>query len=66
MARRKMYSEEQIVKGLAEIDAGATIASVARSRGINVQTIYQWRQRYAGMAKAIWPSCGLFKTRTAD
>lgn len=45
----KRYTQEQILKVLKEIDAGATIASVARANGVNVQTLYQWRRRYAGM-----------------
>ena len=52
MAKGKRYSEEQIIKVLGEIDAGATIASTARTHGINVQTIYAWRERYAGMTKS--------------
>lgn len=51
MAGRKRYSEEQILKVLGEIDAGASIASVARNHGINAHTIYAWRERYAGMTK---------------
>lgn len=51
MAARKRYSEEQILKVLAEIDAGATIVSVSRAHGIGVQTIYEWRKRYQGMTK---------------
>jgi len=45
----KRYTQEQILKVLKEIEAGATIASVARTHGVNVQTLYQWRKRYAGM-----------------
>jgi putative transposase len=52
MARGKRYSEEQILKVLGEIDAGASIASVARAHGISAQTIYQWRERYQGMTKS--------------
>lgn len=52
MASRKRYSEEQIVKVLQEIDAGASIASVARAHGISDQTIYAWRERYQGMTKS--------------
>jgi putative transposase len=51
MAKGKRYSEEQIIKVLGEIDAGASIASVARVHGISVQTIYSWRERYSGMTK---------------
>ncbi len=48
----KRYTEEQIVGILKEIDAGATIASVARSHGVNVQTLYRWRERYGGMTRS--------------
>lgn len=52
MAGRKRYTEEQILKVLGEIDAGASIASVSRSRGISDQTIYAWRKRFAGMSRS--------------
>lgn len=52
MAERKRYTEEQILKVLGEIDAGASIVSVARRHGISDQTIYAWRKRYQGMAKS--------------
>lgn len=48
----KRYSQEQILKVLKEIDDGASIASVGRTHGIGVQTIYEWRRRYAGMSKS--------------
>ena len=52
MSKGKRYDEEQIIKVLKEIEAGASIASVARSHGITDQTIYRWRERYAGMTKS--------------
>ncbi|MCW5941803.1 MAG: transposase [Fimbriimonadaceae bacterium] len=52
MAERKRYTEEQILKVLGEIDAGASIASVSRSHGISDQTIYAWRKRFAGMSRS--------------
>lgn len=52
MSKGKRYSDEQIVKVLQEIDAGASIASVARSHGVTDQTIYRWREKYAGMTKS--------------
>jgi putative transposase len=52
MARGKRYSEKQILKVLGEIDAGASIASVARRHGISDQTIYAYREKYKGMSKS--------------
>ena len=48
----KRYSQEQIIKVLQEIDAGASIASVGRAHGIGVQTLYEWRKRYTGMGSS--------------
>ena len=48
----KRYTEEQILKVLGEIDAGASMASVGRSHGIGLQTIYGWRKKYAGMSQS--------------
>lgn len=48
----RRYSQEQILKILKEIEAGATIASVGREHGVGVQTIYEWRRKYAGMSKS--------------
>jgi putative transposase len=50
MAKGKRYTEDQILTVLKEIDNGASIASVARAHGITDQTIYRWREKYAGMS----------------
>ena len=52
MSKGKRYTEEQIIKVLKEIDAGASIASVARTHGVTDQTIYRWREKYAGMTQS--------------
>ena len=52
MAKGKRYTQEQILAVLKEIEAGASIASVARSNGISDQTIYAWREKYSGMTKS--------------
>ena len=52
MGRGKRYTEDQIIKVLKEIEAGASIAAVARSHGITEQTIYRWRERFGGMTKS--------------
>jgi putative transposase len=49
---RKRTTQEQILKVLKEIEEGASIASVGRTHGIGVQTLYEWRKRYAGMGKS--------------
>lgn len=50
MSKGKRYTEDQILAVLKEIDSGASIASVARAHGITDQTIYRWREKYAGMS----------------
>ena len=50
--RESRYSEDQILKILKEIEAGASIASVGRAHGISAQTICQWRERYQGVTKS--------------
>jgi putative transposase len=50
MAKGKRYTEDQILTVLKEIEGGASIASVARAHGITDQTIYRWREKYAGMS----------------
>jgi putative transposase len=45
----KRHSEDQILKVLKEIEGGSPIAAVARAHGITDQTIYRWRDKYAGM-----------------
>ena len=47
----KRYTQDEILKVLAEIDEGATMASVGRKHGVGIQTIYEWRKRYKGMSK---------------
>lgn len=46
---KKNYSEEQIIKILAELEAGSTIAQVSRKHGVHANTLYKWRQKYSGM-----------------
>ncbi len=52
MSKGKRYTEKQIIKVLKEIDAWASIASVARTHGVTDQTIYRWREKYAGMTQS--------------
>jgi putative transposase len=52
MSKGKRYTEEQILKILKEVESGSSIACIARSHGVTEQTIYRWRDRYAGMSKS--------------
>jgi len=49
MPRKSKFSDEQIVRVLNEIDAGAKQSDVARRLGITEQTIYRWRQKLGGL-----------------
>ena len=46
----KKYSEEQIVKIVKEINEGGSLASISRTHGVSAQTLYRWRDKYAGMS----------------
>ena len=46
------YTEDQIIGILREIEGGGSIASVGRAHGVADQTIYRWREKYAGMTKS--------------
>jgi putative transposase len=52
MRKGKRSTEDRIIKVLKEIEAGASIVSVARAHGITDQTIYRWREKYAGMTQS--------------
>jgi putative transposase len=45
---RKKHTEPEIQRILKEVEAGASVASVARAHGITEQTIYRWRNRAEG------------------
>ncbi len=47
--KRKQFSDEQIIKVLAEGEAGATGKEVCRRHGISEQTCYRWKSKYGGM-----------------
>ena len=46
---RKGRSEEEILRVLHEVEAGATVVAVCRKHGISQQTLYQWKRKYAGL-----------------
>lgn len=49
MARRKRFTEEQILSVLQESESGVPVAEVIRKHGIAPGTYYRWKQKYGGM-----------------
>jgi putative transposase len=49
MPRKSKFTEEQIIRALKEVDAGAKPVEVARRIGVSSKTFYSWRRRYGGM-----------------
>jgi putative transposase len=47
--KRKRFTEEQIIKALKEVDAGAQARDVCRRLGVTEQSFYRWRQKYGGL-----------------
>lgn len=48
--KKSKFSEEQIVKILQEAASGQkTQAQVCRDNGVNVNTFYIWKRKYAGL-----------------
>jgi putative transposase len=43
------YREEQIIRILKEVEAGASVAEVCRKYGVAEQTVYRWRTKYGGL-----------------
>lgn len=47
--KKSKFSEEQIVRILKEVEAGAKVAETCRKHGISDPTYYAWKAKYAGM-----------------
>ncbi len=47
--RKSQFTETQIVATLKEFDAGTPVAELARKRGVHVNTIRAWRDKYGGL-----------------
>ena len=49
MGRPSGFTEEQIIRALKEVDAGAKVGDVCRRIGVTEKTFYRWRAKFGGM-----------------
>jgi putative transposase len=49
MPRKGSLTEEQIIRALKEVDAGAKATEVGRRLGVSAQTFYRWKSKCGGM-----------------
>jgi putative transposase len=49
MPRKSQFTEEQIIRALKEVEAGATGTEVCRRLGVSEQTFYRWKAKFGGM-----------------
>lgn len=47
--RKSKFTEEQIIRALKEVDAGAKVQEMIRRMGVSEQTFYRWKSKYGGL-----------------
>ncbi len=46
---KKRFTEQQIVRVLAEAEAGMAVRDVCRKHNVSEQSFYRWKAKYGGM-----------------
>ena len=47
--KKSLFTDEQIIGALKRLDGGIPAKDVSRDLGVNVQTLYRWREKFGGM-----------------
>ena len=49
MAVKRKLTDEQIVRVVKQLEAGRTVAEMAREIGVSTYTIYYWKAKFGGL-----------------
>ena len=49
MSKKSRFTEEQIIRALKEVDAGAKVDEMCRRLGVTQTTFYRWKSKFGGM-----------------
>lgn len=47
--RKSKFTQEQIIRALEEVEAGAKVQDLIRKLGVTETTFYRWKAKYGGL-----------------
>jgi putative transposase len=50
--KKSRFTEKQILVVLQAVESGVPVAEIGRKHGVSIATIYNWRNKYAGMTES--------------